>query len=73
MPVPLVLLTAFLVSLLTVLVVGVRRDIAANRAAATPEPVGLGVAVPLVLAITFIVVVEVAGFTFWDYLVVSAP
>lgn len=72
-PVPLLLLTAFMVFLSIALVVGVRRDIAANRAAPTPEPLGLGAAVPLVLVTAFLVVVEIAGFRFWDYLVMSAP
>ena len=73
MPVPLLLLTAFMIFLSTALVVGVRRDIVANRKAPTPEPLGLRVAVPLVLATAFIVVVEIGGFRFWDYLVMSAP
>lgn len=72
MPFPLLLLTALLISVLAALVIGARRDIAANRVSPTPERVGLGVAVPLVLGIAFIVAVEIAGFRFWDHLVQSA-
>ena len=72
MPVPLLLLTACRGCLSTALAVGVHRDIIANRAAPTPEPLGLGVAVPLVLATSFFFAVEFAGLRFWDYLVMSA-
>ena len=72
-PVPLLLLTALLVFLVAALIIGVRRDIVANRASPTPERVGLGVVVPLVLAVAFIVAVEIVGFRFWDHLVAVAP
>ena len=70
-PFPLLLLTALLIVLLAALVIGARRDIVANRASPTPERVGVGVVVPLVLGIAFIVVVEIAGFRAWDHLAMS--
>ncbi len=72
MPFPLLLLTALLVFVLAALVIGARRDIAANRISSTPERAGFGVAVPLVLGVAFIVTVEIIGFRFWDHLVQSA-
>ena len=71
-PFPLLLLTALLVFLLAALVMGVRRDILAMRASPTPERIGLGVVVPLLLAIAFIVVVEIVAFRSWNYLALPA-
>jgi hypothetical protein len=63
------MLTALLVLLLAALVIGARRDIAANRVSLKPERVGLGVAVPLAIGILVLVAVQIAGFRFWDHLV----
>ena len=71
-PFPLLLLTVLLVFVLAALIMGARRDILANRTSPTPERIGLGVVMPLALGITFIVVVEIAAFRFWDKLATSA-
>ena len=77
LPFPLLLLTALLVFVLVALITGVRRDILASRASqslgteSTPERIGLGVVVPLVLAVAFIIGVEIVAFRFWDYLVTT--
>ena len=70
LPFPLLLLTAFLAFLLTALIMGVRRDIRANKQSSTPERIGAGVAIPLTVGIAYIVIVEVAAFRFWDYLAI---
>jgi hypothetical protein len=62
------MLTALLVLLLAALIIGARRDIAANSVSSTPERVGLGVAVPLAIGVIFIVAVEIVGLRFWDHL-----
>ena len=72
LPFPLLLLTVLLVFILAALLMGVRRDILANRTSPTPEPIGLGVVIPLVLGMTFIVGVEIAAFRFWENLATSA-
>jgi len=68
MPFPLLMLTALLVVLLAALIIGARRDIAANSVSPTPERVGFGVVVPLAIGIIFLVAVEITGFMFWDHL-----
>ena len=70
LPFPLLLLSAFLVLLLTALITGVRRDIRANKQSPTPERISATVVIPLALGVAFIVVVEIAGFRFWDYLAI---
>ena len=70
LPFPLLLLTTFLVFLLAALIMGVRRDIQNNKASPTPERIGAGVVIPLTLGVTFILIVEIAAFRFWDYLTI---
>lgn len=72
LPFPLLLLTVLLLFILAALIMGVRRDILASRTSPTPERIGLGVVIPLALGITFIVVVEIVAFRFWDSLATSA-
>ena len=72
LPFPLLLLTVLLVLILAALLMGVRRDILVNRTSPTPEPIGPGAVIPLVLGITFIVGVEIAAFRFWQNLAIPA-